>query len=288
MTRDVGIVGLGLVGLALARRLASSGRSVRGFDIAPAQREALRASGAKAVDAVQEALACATVIIAVYDDAQVGEVLAHALRPGTTIVDCVTGVPAFATAAAMRLAAGGVGYVDVPLVGSSTQIANGEALALAGGDDAALASQAALLAAIARSVTHFGPAGAGRAAKLATNLILGLNRAAFAEGLAFAEQMGLDPRRFSDFVSASPAGSAAARSKSARMLARDYVPESRVRQHRKDLALIVDAAQRCGAALVLAPAHAALLDAAIDEGLGDLDNAAVIEHYRRGVHAPRT
>lgn len=281
MTHSIGIVGLGLVGMALARRLRATGHAVRGFDIEASRRHELATIGADAVDTVDDALACPTVLIAVYDDAQVADVVSHRIAPGATVIDTVTGDPDFARDLSSALATHDVRYLDAPLAGSSTLIANGEALALVGGDRDTIASQRTVLADIARSATHFGAAGAGRAAKLATNLILGLNRAAFAEGLAFAERLGLDARRFADFIAASPASAAAAQSKAPRMLARSYAPESRVRQHRKDLALILDAARRCGATAALGEAHASVLDAAIGEGYGDLDNAAIIEHYRR-------
>ena len=279
-TSDIGIVGLGLVGTALARRMLAAGLSVRGFDIDASRCDAFAALGGVAADRVEDALASPTVVLAVYDDAQVDAVLSIGMADGTTIVDTVSGDPQFARTLARSLAEHGVRYIDAPLVGSSTQIASGDAHAMLGGDAQAIDYQRPLLALIARSAIHFGPAGAGRAAKLAINLILGLNRTAFAEGLAFAERLGLDARQFAAFVATSPASSAAAQSKTARMLTRAYAPESRVRQHRKDLELIASAAQRCGASVTLGEAHARVLDAAIADGYGDLDNAAVIEHYR--------
>jgi 3-hydroxyisobutyrate dehydrogenase-like beta-hydroxyacid dehydrogenase len=127
-----------------------------------------------------------------------------------------------------------------------------------------------------------GGAGAGARAKLALNLVLGLNRAALAEGLAFAEGLDLEGAAFLSLLRDSPAYSAAMDAKGAIMLeGRFSPPQARLAQHRKDLALMLAEAERTGQPLPLGAAHAALLDAAIAAGDADLDNAAVLQQLRR-------
>jgi 3-hydroxyisobutyrate dehydrogenase-like beta-hydroxyacid dehydrogenase len=150
-----------------------------------------------------------------------------------------------------------------------------------GGSDAAIAACAEIWPVIAARHVRVGPAGAGQRAKLATNLVLGLNRAALAEGIAFAEALGLDPAAFVELVRITPAYSRAVDIKGARMLGRDYAPESRIAQHRKDVGLMLAAAEAAKLPLPLTAAHAALLDAAVAAGDGDLDNAAIVEVWRR-------
>jgi len=150
-----------------------------------------------------------------------------------------------------------------------------------GGSEAAIAACADLWPVIAARHVRVGPAGAGQRAKLATNLVLGLNRAALAEGVAFAEAQGLDAAAFVELVRITPAYSRAVDTKSAKMLARDYAPESRITQHRKDVGLMLAAGEAAKLPLPLTAAHAALLDAAITAGDGDLDNAAIVEVWRR-------
>lgn len=284
---DVAIVGLGDVGMVLGRRLLASGLAVRGYDIDATRMNVFATIGGMPAARIEDALACRTIVLAVGNDTRIADVVSHPIAEGATIVDTVTGAPAFAETLARALSARRVAYLDAPLMGSRTQIANGDALAVVGGDAQTIDWQRTLLALMARTTTHFGRAGAGRAAKLATSLILGLTRGAFAEGLGFAERMGLDARRFAEFIGTSPASAPAAQAKGARMLSRNYAPEWRVRQQRDDLALILDAAKRSGARTELAEAHAALLDAAIGEGYGDLDDAGIVEHYRRdGIATP--
>ena len=117
----------------------------------------------------------------------------------------------------------------------------------------------------------------GARAKLATNLVLGLNRAVLAEGMVFAQQLGIEPEAFLQLVLATPARSDAASIKGAQMVNNQFEPQSRIRQHLKDVRLMLGAAQACGQHLPLSATHAALMQAAVDAGDGELDNAAMTE-----------
>jgi 3-hydroxyisobutyrate dehydrogenase-like beta-hydroxyacid dehydrogenase len=203
------------------------------------------------------------------------------LRPGTRIVDCGTVDPDQTVALAVRLAARGVRLLDAPLSGSSAQIRDGTAVMMAGGDRDDWEALEPVLAAIAPTRFLLGPPGSGARARLATNLLLGLNRAALAEAMVFAQGLGLDLPTFLDLVRATPAYSRAVDAKGQRMIDGDFAPvQSRIRQHRKDLGVMAEAAARAGRTLPLTSTHAALLDTAIADGAGDLDIAAIIDTIR--------
>jgi 3-hydroxyisobutyrate dehydrogenase-like beta-hydroxyacid dehydrogenase len=285
--QTVGLVGLGLVGRALAARLALAGLQVLGYDRDAQAMHAYKASGGVCA----ESLAAMghevnAVVLAVYDTAGVVEVLEGAaglLQPGhrvNLVVDCSTGSPKELTSLHVRLQARGVDLVEAPLSGSSEQIAAGEAAALVGATEDAWARAQPLLSALATRCLHAGPPGMGVRAKLATNLVLGLNRAVLAEGLAFAQALGIEPARFLEMVLATPAASEAARVKGPLMVERDFRPRSRVRQHLKDVELMLDAAADQGLPLPLSKLHAQLLREAVADGDGDLDNAAIVRRWR--------
>ncbi|MFY9512967.1 MAG: NAD-binding protein, partial [Rubrivivax sp.] len=119
-------------------------------------------------------------------------------------------------------------------------------------------------------------------AKLATNLVLGLNRAVLAEGMVFAERLGIAPAAFLNLVLATPARSDAAVAKGALMVDGDFGhPQSRIHQHLKDVLLMLDQARATGQQLPLSQTHAALLQAAVAAGDGELDNAAILRQIRR-------
>jgi 3-hydroxyisobutyrate dehydrogenase-like beta-hydroxyacid dehydrogenase len=289
--RTVGIVGLGLVGRAIAQRLLQAGQAVIGFDLQEPARAALHALGGAAAASAQEVGQRATcVLLAVFENKDVLHVLEGAgalLAPGhrvRTVIDCSTGDPLLLQALAQRLAARDIAFVEAPLSGSSQQIAAGAATQLLGGEDSAIAACEPVLDAITPTRVHVGPAGMAARAKLATNLVLGLNRAALAEGMVFAERLGIAPSTFLQLVLATPARSAAAEVKGPLMVAGAFEPQSRIRQHLKDVDLMLQSARQAGQALPLTEAHAQLMRDAIAAGDGDLDNAAILLQLRRERH----
>ena len=284
----IGVVGLGLVGTALSQRLAAAGVRLLGFDRGSEAGAAWQQAGLgqQALSLQEMGQRCAAVVLAVFDTAGVLEVVegpGGLLEGGVTqvFIDCSTGDPEALQALAGRLAQRGVDFIEAPLSGSSQQIAQGSATMMLGGDEAALVRHQALLELLSPQRVVVGGAGFGARAKLATNLVLGLNRAAFAEGLVLAEALGIPPQVFLDLVLSSPARSEAAALKGPRMVRGDFTPQSRIRQHLKDLELMLSAGQAHGQELPLTQAHAALLRGAVTAGDGELDNAAVVRQIRR-------
>ncbi len=278
----LGVVGLGLVGRALARRAAAAGLEVAGVDTAPVARVIAREQGIAVVDDLQ-AWRPEALLIAVFDGAQLRDVVERVLaappRP-RIILHAVTAEPELSAALSAGCADLSVAFVELPLSGSSAQIAAGEALALVGATDEAWRHAESLVAQLTPQYAHVGGPGAGARAKLATNLILGLNRTVLAEGLLLAEKLGIDGARFLDLLRRSPAYSRAVDVAGPRMVAGDFAPVSRLAQHRKDLVLILEEAAKAGLDLPLAKAHEALLADGEARGKGDLDNVAVIAVIR--------
>jgi 3-hydroxyisobutyrate dehydrogenase-like beta-hydroxyacid dehydrogenase len=285
--KAIGIIGLGLVGTALAERLLQAGERVLGFDVATQRRQALSAmGGTAAVAGIDVANQCDVLLLSLPDSrivAQAVDELVPALRPGQLLVDTSTGRPEDAAALGERLAARGVAFLDATIAGSSVQVAQGDVIAMAGGDAVAFERAAPILATFAKQAFHVGPWGSGAKMKLVVNLVLGLNRAVLAEGLGLAAAMELDLAAALDILQASPAYSTAMDVKGAKMLAGDFAPQARLSQHLKDVRLILAAGERTGAALPLSTVHRQLLEQAEAAGLGELDNSAILRVFRREV-----
>jgi 3-hydroxyisobutyrate dehydrogenase-like beta-hydroxyacid dehydrogenase len=262
----VGLIGLGLVGRAIASRLRAAGLDVLGYDLSP---EAMRAFDGRAT---AEALKARRIVLAVFDTAGVEQAVAQS--SASLYLDCTTGDPQRVAALAQALAARGVAYVEAPLSGSSEAIRRGEATMFVGGD---ATGGEDLLAAISARRHAVGAAGMGARAKLATNLVLGLNRAALAEGMAFAEALGIAPATFLELYADTPAVSAAALAKGRKMVSGDFAPESRIRQHLKDVRQMLASAPL---ALPFTRLHERMLADAVAAGDGELDNAAIIRRWR--------
>jgi 3-hydroxyisobutyrate dehydrogenase-like beta-hydroxyacid dehydrogenase len=171
--------------------------------------------------------------------------------------------------------------LDATISGSSEQLRRGEALAMVGGPIEAFKRCAAVWASWGGRTLHVGESGDGARLKLVTNLVLGLNRAALAEGLALAEAMGLDLASALDVLRCSAAYSRIMDSKGGKMIAGDFTPEARLSQHLKDVRLILQSAGENGITLPLSETHRQLLERAEAEGLGAVDNSAIIEVLRK-------
>jgi 3-hydroxyisobutyrate dehydrogenase-like beta-hydroxyacid dehydrogenase len=287
----VGLIGLGLIGTSLAKRLLGQGFRVHGYDVVPARCGGLGAlGGIAAASARAVGQECHTVLLAVFDTPQVESVLEDEggldPQPGQLVICVSTCDPDAIAALAERLAPRGVRFLEAPLSGNSNQIALGNGVAMIGGERAAMVEAAPVLAAISKQQFHLGPVGSGGRAKLAVNLVGGLNRAVLAEGLAFAESMRLDPAAFLDVLKASAAYSRAMDTRGHKMVTSDFTPHAWLRQSLKDFQLMKVAADRVGQELPLAALYTELIQSCMTHGEGELDNSAVIQELRRRRKAP--
>lgn len=279
----VGFIGLGLLGTALATRLAHAGFPLCGYDPDPMAGERLRALGGTVLDRAEDvASRCGTMIWCLPGPTQVEDTVA-ALEPllesGKIILDTTTGNPDDVARHARLFAVRGVSYLDCEIGGSSRQAASGDAIVICGGEPAAVESARGLLDAISPRVFHTGPAGTATRMKLALNIAIGLHRAVLAESLTFAERNGIDPALALEILKASPAYSRAMDVKGTKMLMRDYTPDARLAQHLKDVRIILSTGSDLGAYLPLSEVHERLLSKAVELGLGGMDNSAVKELF---------
>lgn len=278
-----GLIGLGFMGTALAERLRAAGFALLGFDVDPAKMQHFAAHGGEAAVSVSEvAQRCARSVVAVYDTGQVGAVLAQMQAAGgPQIVLCTSTVDPQAVAElAAQATVHGISLVEAPISGTSAQVRAGEGVGLLAGDAAAIGAAADLLDAICPRRFRIGAAGDAARAKLAVNLVLQLNRAALAEGMVFAERLGLPAGAFLEVLRGSPAYSSVMDSKGQKMLHADFSPESRVAQTLKDARLMLAQAARAGQRLPLTEVNAALLQSVVELHGPDVDPAAVIAAIR--------
>jgi len=284
-TEPVGLVGLGLMGMALAERLRGGGIDVRGYDVDAARNDLLAASGGRpASGAAAIASTCGRILLSLPDSDVVAAVLADIspfLSAGRIILDTSTGDPERAAATGRRLAQRGVAYLDATISGSSQQVREGQAVVLAGGPAAAFDECQDLFRLFARRWFHLGPCGRGSQMKLVTNLVLGLNRAALAEGLWLGHALGLDASAVLMVLRESVAYSRVMDAKGEKMIHGDFTPEARLSQHHKDVRLMLQAAAAAGTDLPLTRVHARLLEWAEEAGCGGQDNSAIIRAFER-------
>ncbi len=290
MPGTVGLIGIGLMGTALARRLLDAGYGVVGFDIDPARRADFAGMGGEPVESVAEVARRAPLtLIAVMTIAQVEDVvegkggLIESTDAGTRPAALCTSTcePDRIEALAARAAARGFAFLDTPVSGTSRQVLDGDGFGLIAGHRAAADSAANVLKVIYPRSQYLGAAGAATKTKLAINHILGLNRVALAEGLVFAETLGLDLPSFLSAARQSAAYSQIMDIKGDKMIAGDFAPVGKLSQHLKDVRTMLGEATRRGQDLPFLSLLREVLEACERHGEGGRDNAIAIEEIRR-------
>jgi len=283
--QPIGLIGVGLMGEVYARRLIAAGFAVRGFDVDPKRSERLVEIGGRAGSLADIAQQCEPIVLAVFNTEQVEDVVERALIPAAfgKIVLCTSTCDPDRIAALGAKVAGRLRFLEMPVSGTSEQVRQGDGVGLIGGDPAIADEAAGVIDALFPRRFHIGKIGDGGRAKLAINLILGLNRLALADGLVFAARLGLDPAAFLNVARASAASSQVMDTKGPKMLSGDFAPEGRVRQTFKDTQLMLDQARKAGQKLPLLEIHADVLAACMQHGESDADNSIVIEEIRRRV-----
>ncbi len=285
--RLVGLAGLGLMGQVLGGRLIAAGFGVAGYDTDPAKIARHAERGGQAAASLADVARCGAIVLAVFNTDQVEDVVESAIVPVATqgegkVVLCTsTCDPDRIAALAARVAPKGVRFLETPVSGTSEQVRTGESLGLIGGDPAVAAEVKPILDALFPRRVHIGKAGDGGRAKLAVNLILGLNRLALAEGLVFATRLGLDPAAFLAVARDSAAYSQCMDTKGKKMVEREFKAQGFVRQSLKDMTLIRDLATRQGQRLPALEVNIDVLESCIRAGEGEYDNSAVVEEIRR-------
>jgi 3-hydroxyisobutyrate dehydrogenase-like beta-hydroxyacid dehydrogenase len=288
MTSNIGLIGLGLVGTAVAERLLAEQFDVIGFDIEPTKREHLEKLGAKTVkNPAQVAEQTDRVILSLPNTEIVLKVVEGPngiLKAGSSpgyIIDTTTGDPDKTVALAQRLKEKEIYFLDAPFSGSSQQVRDKEITFMIGGEKLAYETCIDIFQTLGKQTFYLGDSGNGSRAKLASNLILGLNRLALAEGLVFAGKLGLDLKVFLELLKLTPAYSAAMDVKGKKMLDGDFSAQARLSQHHKDVSIMLKYSKKLGQELPLSQVHLDVLKKAIEAGDGDLDNSAVIREIER-------
>jgi 3-hydroxyisobutyrate dehydrogenase/putative dehydrogenase len=287
----IGWLGLGAMGGPMAACLARSGHQVHGYDVVPDRAAALAADGVRPAPSIAGAVAGAdlTAIMVATPD-QLEQVLfgpdgaAAALPTGSIVLIMATVGPAAVTSAASRLAGQGGTVLDAPVSGGVTRAAAGDLLIMVSGPADAVLRARPVLDSLARAAPVVGPAaGDGQRMKLVNQLLCGVHIAAAAEALAFAEALGLRPADCWQVLRDGAAASFMFEDRGARMVSGQFDQvRSALDIFVKDMGLVGAAADDAGAATPLAGAAARLYDRGHEEGLGRLDDSALIEVLRAG------
>jgi len=289
LTAPVGVIGVGNMGDAMARRLLDGGCEVWVRDIRADAQAALVAAGAHgASDCAELARRCPVLIVAVVDAAQCDAVLfgsrgaSAGWQHGATVVLCPTIAPHDVERLATRLHDGGLGCIDAPMSGGPHRARDGTMSLMVACPDAVFEPHEALLRWLSSRLQRIGTSvGDGARTKLVNNLLAAINLAGAAEALALAERVGLDARRTLQVIEQSSAQSWIGSDRMARALAGDFEPRAHTSLLAKDTTLALELARRAQVQPPLGAVAQALFARACAEGLEALDDASLLTLMRR-------
>ena len=281
------LLGTGLMGAPMARRLLAAGLPLTVWNRSPEKAQALAADGARVASSAAQAVHGAGIVITMLEHGgAIGELLferglADALPPGSLFVDMSSIKPAEARAHATALQGRGVAHLDAPVSGGTVGAAAGTLAIMAGGEAADFARAAPLFAALGRA-THVGPHGAGQLAKLANQMIVGITIGAVAEALLLAERGGADPAKVRDALRGGFADSRILEVHGQRMVEHDFAKRGAVTVQLKDLRNALATGTELGFEAPITHLCEQLYASAAEHGWGDADHSGLwLELARR-------
>lgn len=274
MSARVGVVGVGAMGMGMARAMLARGLTVGACDLIEArEREAIAAGATALAD-------CDVLVSVVVDAAQTRDVARDHARRAPVFMMCSTIAPSDTEAIAADLAARGIAMLDAPISGGPARAHAGTlSMMAAGSDDAFARCRPVIDAASARCFRIGERPGDGSRMKVVNNMLAAANLAAGCEAMAMASRLGLDLRQAADVVNASSGGSWIFADRMARALEGDYAPRAAARVLLKDVGLFVHEARRLGLTAPMAECAREIFHDTVARGFAEEDDAAVLKRY---------
>ncbi|HXD28067.1 MAG TPA: 2-hydroxy-3-oxopropionate reductase [Arthrobacter sp.] len=287
-TTNIAVIGLGIMGLPMAKNLAAAGFHVTGYNRSPEKAAELAAHGGHAAANIAEAVADADVIITMVPDSPdvegvvTGEngVFAHA-KDGALWIDNSTIRPDVAVALAEEARAAGLRPLDGPVSGGEQGAIDGVLSIMVGGEKDDFDDAADVLAAIGKTIVHVGPSGSGQTVKAANQLIVAANIQALSEAVVFLEAYGVDTTAALQVLGGGLAGSKVLDQKGQKILDRNFDPGFRLALHHKDMGIVTAAAREASVVLPLGALVAQLVASTVATGDGALDHSGLFRGVER-------
>ena len=280
----IGYIGLGIMGKSMARNILKKGFNVVVYNRSQAAVQELVGEGATAASSPAEVASQVDVVFTNLPDSPdvekvvLGENgIIYGAHPGLIFVDNSTIKPATARKIAGRLAEVGVQSLDAPVSGGDIGARNGTLTIMVGGPADTLDKVMPVFLAMGKSVTHVGDSGAGQIAKAANQIMVAAQMVAMGELLVFAQKAGADPRKVVDAIKGGAAQCWTLDVKPPRLFSGNRKPGFKAAMQLKDMKIIQDTAAEYGIVLPSATLDTQLYEAMQQNGMGLMDNSAVIE-----------
>ena len=280
--KNVGFVGLGIMGRPMARNLIKAGYSLTVYDVVATSMEELATDGAAVASSAREVGEKTPVVITMVPDSADSEAailgpggVLEGASAGSTVIDMSSIAPGTSQKIAAACEAAGVSFLDAPVSGGEPKAIDGTLAIMVGGKKDVFDRYTDLLAVTGASIVLCGDYGAGNTTKLANQIVVAANIEAVAEALTLARKAGLDPAVVYDAIKGGLAGSTVLDAKAPMMIAGDFNPGFRIRLHQKDLHNALLTGKELGVPLPVTSLIQQMFGALMNEGKADLDHSAI-------------
>jgi len=292
MENKIGFIGLGIMGLPMAKNLMQAGHSIVGHDINPkAIEEAVGLGASSACSPKEVAEECGVIITMLPDSPDVELValgpdgLIEGVQEGQLYIDMSTIAPSTATLVANRLGEKGVRCLDAPVSGGDVGAVNATLSIMVGGDQVDFDEAMPIFEAMGKTITLCGPNGAGQTVKACNQIQVALNFVGMAEALVLGAKAGVDPAIVIQVLSGGYAQTRVMDVRGHRVIKGDFEPGFKSKFHYKDLNIILKTGEDYGCPLPVTALVRQLFSSMLEAGRGDLDHSGIITVLEDLAHA---
>ena len=286
MTKKIGFIGIGLMGLPMSKNIAKAGYNLTVFNRSKNKAEPLKEFGAKISNTLKDAVDGSDIVITMLtDDTAVDEVMNNLdflnnLKPGAIVIDMSSVKPTTATKHGNNLKLKNINYLDAPVSGGTIGAEEASLAIMVGGEQNIFDDAFDILKKMGNP-TLVGPIGSGQVSKLANQIIVGLTIGAVAEAVTLCEKAGADPNKMIKALSGGWADSKVLQTHGKRMINKDFTPKGRTSVHLKDMNNILECANNYNTHLPISNLVKEMYKSLVENGHGETDHSSLYKEIER-------
>ena len=286
MHKNIGFIGIGLMGLPMAKNILKAGYNLKAFNRTKSKAEPLKEYGAKITNTIQDVVKeCDIVITMLTEDVSVDDVMNSSdflenLKSKATVIDMSSVKPSTATKHGNNLKIKNINYLDAPVSGGTNGAEEASLAIMVGGDQVVFDNAFDVLKTMGNP-TLVGPVGSGQVSKLANQIIVGLTIGAVAEAITLCEKAGADPNKMIKALSGGWADSKILQTHGKRMIEKDFTPKGRTYTHLKDMNNILDCANSYNTHLPISNLVKEMYKTLVENGHGETDHSSLYKEIER-------
>jgi 2-hydroxy-3-oxopropionate reductase len=286
MKKKIGFIGIGLMGLPMAKNILKAGHNLKAFNRTQSKAETLKEFGAEITTSINEVVKESDVVITMLtDDTAINDVMNSSnflenLKSGSTVIDMSSIKPTTATKHGKNLNSKNINYLDAPVSGGTIGAEEASLAIMAGGKQNVFDEVVDILKTMGNP-TLVGPLGSGQVSKLANQIIVGLTIGAVAEAVTLCEKAGANPNKMIKALSGGWADSKILQTHGKRMINKDFTPKGKTSVHLKDMNNVLECANSFNTHLPISNLVKEMYKTLVENGHGETDHSSLYKEIER-------